>query len=205
VRAPILCVLHDPPARMDLCSDVQLQGLSAQPAACRPRSGFQYYDAEKLHNRPHYMTTKPISSLIRLYGDRPINVIKSLKLKRQSKAWNALKNLVEKEGKVNKRGNIVLTKGFSGQAMRKTRKEGGVPPLTIGGMSEKVAKNITPTLTYLTKKVLEKGYKLRGGDMFSQKILKGNFYEAVAVAVTMRCTLSIGSFFAFPFPGATTK
>ena len=88
------------------------------------------------------------------------------------------------EGKVNKRGNIVLTKGFSGQAMRTPRKEGGVPPLTIGGMSEKVAKNITPTLTYLTKKVLEKGYNLRGGDMFSQKILKGNFYEAVAVAVT---------------------
>ena len=68
--------------------------------------------------------------------------------------------------------------------MRTPRKEGGVPPLTIGGMSEKVAKNITPTLTYLTKKVLEKGYNLRGGDMFSQKILKGNFYEAVAVAVT---------------------
>jgi hypothetical protein len=149
-----------------------------------PRSGIQYYDAEKLHNRPHYMTTKPISSLIRLYGDRPINVIKSLKLKGKASAWNALKNLVEKEGKVNKRGNIVLTKGFSGQAMRKTREEGGVPPLTYTGMSDTVANKAKSLLNYLTEQVIAKGYRLRGGDMFSQKILEGNYYEAVAVAVT---------------------
>eukprot|EP01049_Picozoa_sp_SAG25_P002458 SAG25_NODE_128_length_14556_cov_11.699405_12_plen_187_part_00 len=71
------------------------------------------------------------------------------------------------------------------EAMRTKRKDGGVPPLTYTGMSEEVAHMvITPLLTFLTKKVLEKGYSLRGDDMFSQKILKGNFYEAVAVAVT---------------------
>eukprot|EP01047_Picozoa_sp_COSAG01_P048374 COSAG01_NODE_4708_length_4799_cov_4.376809_1_plen_168_part_00 len=83
-----------------------------------------------------------------------------------------------------KRGNIVLTKGFSGQAMRKPREEGGVPPLTKTGMSKKVANMAKRHFKFLTKKVLEKGYSLRGGDMFSQKILEGNFYEAVAVALT---------------------
>jgi hypothetical protein len=77
-----------------------------------------------------------------------------------------------------------LAVGASGQAMRKSRENGGVPPLTYGGMSEEVAEMATPLLTYLTSQVLEKGYSLRGDDMFSQKLLPGNYYEAVAVAVT---------------------
>jgi hypothetical protein len=86
-----------------------------------PQSGIQYYDAEKLHNRPHYMTTKPISSLKRLYGFRSIKMIKPLTTLTANDIlfdqWDALKNLVEAEAKkVNVRGNIVLLKGFSGQA-----------------------------------------------------------------------------------------
>jgi hypothetical protein len=152
-----------------------------------PQSGIQYYDAEKLHVRPHYMTTDSISSLKQLYGDRPLTMIDPLTLSAEDinfDLWDALKNLVEAEGKVNVRGNIVLTKGFSTQAMRTSRENGGVPPVTYGGMSDTVATMVTPLLTYLTSQVLNKGYSLRGGDMFSQKLLLGNYYEAVAVAVT---------------------
>jgi hypothetical protein len=80
---------------------------------------------------------------------------------------NIQQDMIEQEGKVNVRGNIVLTKGYSTMRM-KPREEGGVPPLTYTGMSEEVADMVTPLLTFLTKKVLEKGYNLRGGDMFSQ-------------------------------------
>jgi hypothetical protein len=153
-----------------------------------PECGIQYYDAEKLHNRPHYMTAKSMSELQALYGDRPIQMIDPLTPTAEDihfDQWDALKTLVEAEAnKVNVRGNIVLTKGFSGQAMRTSRENGGVPPLTYTGMSEEVANMAKPLLSYLTKQVIAKGYSLRGDDMFSQKLLPGNFYEAIAVAVT---------------------
>ena len=154
------------------------------------QKGLQYYDANKLHERPHYMTQESMSQIKIKYAPRPVlNDISTCEptaaeIGFNESEWLILKDQVLAEGSVNVRGNTVLTKGFSGQNMRKKREEGGQPCLTTSYMSETVAHSVTPLLNFLTLKASEKDYMPRGGGCFANELLTGNFYEAVAVAVT---------------------
>ena len=87
------------------------------------------------------------------------------------------------------RGNIVLTKGFSGQNMKKKYSCGGMPQITTTGMKDSVAQMILPVLEYLSYKVHVKGYTPRVDSALNELksadwIPEGNYYEAMAVAMT---------------------
>ena len=153
------------------------------------QSGLQYYEAFDLHERPHYMIACSKLQINDRYGDIPVNEIPCYEptadeIGFQNQDWFVLKDLVLQEGRKNIRGNIVLTKGSSGQNMRVPRSEGGRPGITTSYMSDNVAQLVTPLLEYLTEKAAQQGCTPRGGELFANELCPNNFYEAVAVAVT---------------------
>ena len=57
-------------------------------------------------------------------------------------------------------------------------------------MSQELQDLCVPHLDYLTKKIRDAGYHgSRGGDMFSEHLRPGNYFEAVAVGVSRGCQL----------------
>lgn len=156
-------------------------------------SGFQYYSAKDLHRRSHYMVDGPglkkiMESCAGLKLTPPVEIIPAIvpemDFRVEPEVMIHLKSILEKSGKVNPRGNIVVTHGYSGQNMRCKRAEGGRPELTQY-MSSEIKKFALPVLEYLTKRIGLEGYTPRGGKgRFADALCPGNFFEAVAVALT---------------------
>lgn len=86
-----------------------------------------------------------------------------------------------------KRKNLVATKGYSYRAGkskdRPKRKRGDPPTITQKGMSDTTFAICKKALPYMTHQVLTK-YNFALRDKFSSEILDGNYFEAVAAAVT---------------------
>ena len=90
-------------------------------------SGFQYYSAKDLHRRSHYMVDGPglkkiMESCAGLKLTPPVEIIPAIvpemEFGVEPEIMMHLKSLLEKSGKVNPRGNIVVTHGYSGQMIR---------------------------------------------------------------------------------------
>ena len=77
----------------------------------------------------------------------------------------------------------VATWGFSEQAKRTV---GGPPILTSSKMPDSVRELAVPTLARLTEVVTQLGYSpnAKRASLFADQLLKGNFFEAMAVGVT---------------------
>tara|TARA_B110000211_G_scaffold208650_1_gene245386 strand:+ start:1582 stop:2376 length:795 start_codon:yes stop_codon:yes gene_type:complete len=154
-------------------------------------SGLQWYTAQKLHERPHYMVSK--EELECLFAQCKVHSIEIIWYPVcvphgdgvDGVHWLKLKELLERDGLVNIRGNIVMTCGYSGQNMLKKRSRGGKPRLTTTHMTSEVSESSIAGLKFITERVGDDGFLSKSPrSVFSSSILQGNYFEAYAVAVT---------------------